>query len=273
VEDGEAEEGQAPPHRDGDRRGGPHRRGGTRRPRLQVAVVTGASSGIGAALVRLLQAGGILVVGLSRSPSHANEHEQCDVADREAVETVAARVLERHPSVDLLVCNAGVGARGDYLTVPPDRIEEVMRVNYLGSVWTTLAFLPGLGPGSHLVNVASVAGVVAVGPYSASKHAQLALSRSLAVELAPRGIHVHSVLPGFVETPGFPQRARLPRVLHPLIASPELVARRIVDAVDHDRREIVVPRWYRPAAWLQALAPGVLASARARTSRPSPRSP
>ena len=86
-------------------------------------------------------------------------------------------------------------------------------------------------------------------------------------------ISVLGVLPGFVETPGFPQRTRLPRVLHPLIASPELVARRILDAVDHDRREIVVPRWYRPAAWAQALVPGLLATARARTSRRPPHSP
>jgi NAD(P)-dependent dehydrogenase (short-subunit alcohol dehydrogenase family) len=244
--------------------------GGRERP---VAVVTGASSGIGAEIVRQLQARGTLVVGLSRSPSAADEHEECDVGDRQAVQSAAARVLARHPSLDLLVCNAGVGARGAYLTVPPERIEQVMRVNYLGSAWTTLAFLPGLGRGSHLVNIVSMAGVVAVGPYSASKHAQLALSRSLAVELAAGGIHVHSVLPGFVETPGFPQRTRWPRVLHPLIASPELVARRTLDAVDHDRREIVVPRWYRPAAWAQALVPGPFASARARTSRRPPHNP
>lgn len=238
-----------------------------------MGVVTGASSGIGAELVRGLQARGTIVVGLSRSPSSADEHEECDVSDRAAVEAVAARVLARHPSIDLLVCNAGVGARGPYLGVPPERIENVVRVNYLGAVWTTLAFLRGLGRGSHLVNVVSVAGAVAVGPYSASKHAQLALSRSLAVELAPRGISVHTILPGFVETPGFPQRARWPRALHPLIAGPDLVARRILDAIDHDRREVVVPRWYRPAAWAQWLAPGLLATARARTSRRPPHSP
>ena len=216
---------------------------------------------------------GTRVVGLSRSPSAAEEHEPCDVSDREAVEAVAERVLRRHPNVDLLVNNAGIGARGTYLTTPPERIEEVVRVNYLGSVWTTLAFLPGLGRGSHIVNVVSMAGVVAVGPYSASKHAQLALSRSLAVELAPRGIRVHAVLPGFVETPGFPQRSRWPRILHPLIAHPPLVAQRILDAVDHGRAEVIVPRWYRPAAWLQAIVPGPLATARARTSRRPPRSP
>ena len=223
--------------------------------------------------MRALQRRGTLVVGLSRSPSEADEHEECDVADREAVLAAAARVLERHPRIDLLVNNAGIPARGTFLTAEPERIEAVMRVNYLGSVWSTLAFLPGLAPGSHVVNVVSVAGAFAIGPYSASKHAQLAFSRSLAVELAPRGIKVHTVLPGFAETPGFPQRQRVPRLLYRLIAQPPLVVERLLDAVDRDKREIVVPRWYRPAAWAQALVPGLLASVRGRTSRRPPHSP
>jgi NAD(P)-dependent dehydrogenase (short-subunit alcohol dehydrogenase family) len=204
------------------------------------------------------------VVGLSRRPSEADEHEECDVADRASVEAAAARVLERHPRIDLLVNNAGVGARGNYLDVDPDVIERVIRVNYLGSVWSTLAFLPGLGKGSHLVNLVSVAGTVAVGPYSASKHAQLGFSRSIAVELAPRGISVHTVSPGFVETEGFPQRSRFGRLGSKLVIEPTLVVERLLDAVDKGKREIFVPRWYRPVAWAQALAPGSFAAASAR---------
>ena len=222
--------------------------------------------------MRALQARGTLVVGLSRRPSSADEHEECDVSNRAAVEAVAAQVLERHPRIDLLVNNAGVAARGSFLDAAPERIEQTIRVNYLGSVWSTLAFLPGLGEGSHVVNVVSVAGTVADGPYSASKHAQLAFSRSLALELAPRGIKVHTVNPGFVETEGFPQRERLGPLLGRLVVDPSAVVTRLLAAVDHDRREITVPRWYRPAAWVQALAPGALATARARTSRPRPRS-
>jgi NAD(P)-dependent dehydrogenase (short-subunit alcohol dehydrogenase family) len=221
--------------------------------------------------VRALQTRGTLVVGLSRRPSAADEHEECDVADREAVDAVASRVLERHPRIDLLVNNAGVGARGSFLDAGPERIEQVIRVNYLGSVWSTLAFLPGLGEGSHVVNLVSVAGTVAVGPYSASKHAQLAFSRSLSAELAPRGIKVHTVNPGYVETEGFEQRERFGPLLGRLVIDPPLVVERLLAAVDHDHREITVPRWYRPAAWAQALAPGAFASARARTSRRRPR--
>jgi len=222
--------------------------------------------------VRALQARGTRVVGLSRRPSAADEHEECDVADRASVEAAAARILERHPRIDLLVNNAGLGARGNFLDADAERIERVMRVNYLGSVWTTLAFLPGLAAGSHVVNLVSVAGTVATGPYSASKHAQLAFSRSLAVELAPRGIKVHTVNPGFVETEGFPQRERFGRLLGRLVVDPPFVVERLLGSLDGDKREIVVPRWYRPAGWVQALFPGLVASARARTSRPRPRS-
>jgi NAD(P)-dependent dehydrogenase (short-subunit alcohol dehydrogenase family) len=213
--------------------------------------------------VRALRARGTLVVGLSRRPSEADEHEECDVSDRGAVEAVAARVLERHPRIDLLVNNAGVGARGNYLTVEPEVIERVISVNYLGSVWPTLAFLPGLGRGSHVVNVVSVAGAVAGGPYSASKHAQLAFSRSITVELAPRGISVHTVNPGFVETEGFPQRNHL-GLLARVVVDPPFVVQRLLEAVDKDKPEIFVPRWYRPIAWGQALAPGLISRVRSR---------
>ena len=84
---------------------------------------------------------------------------------------------------------------------------------------------------------------------------------------------MHTVSPGFVETEGFPQGKRFPGALQRLVIEPALVVERILDAVDKGKREIVVPRWYRPAAWAQALAPGALASARARTTRRPPRTP
>ena len=220
--------------------------------------------------MRRLQARGLHVVGLSRRASQANEHEPCDVADRDSVNAAAARVLERHPQIDLLVNNAGVGARSNYLDANVERIEETIRVNYLGSVWVTLAFLPGLAPGSHIVNVVSVAGTIAGGPYSASKHAQLAFSRSLTAELAPRGIAVHTINPGFIETPGFPQRERLGPLVGRIVVDPPFVVDRLLDAVNHGRREIFVPRWYRPVAWAQALLPGAVARIYGRSSTNHP---
>ena len=165
------------------------------------------------------------------------------------------RVLERHPHIDLLVNNAGIAGREEFLGASPELIEKLIATNYLGSVWCLRAFLPGLGVGSHVVNVVSIAGLVAVGPYSASKHAQLAFSRSTAVELGRNGISVHTSTRGSSRRRASRSDNRLGR-FHRLVASPELVAERIVGAVEHDRREILVPRWYRPAALAQAVAAG-----------------
>ena len=233
---------------------------------MRVAVVTGASSGIGAELCRTLSARGWHVVGLSRRPApEAHEHEECDVSDRDQVAAVAARVLERHPRIDLLVNNAGRKGPREFAGADPVELEEHVRTNYLGSIWCLNAFLPGLGDGSHVVNMVSVAGTVAYGPYSATKHAQLAFSRSLAYELAPRGIRVHTINPGFVDTPGFPQKGRFPFPLdRELVVSLPLVAERTLRAIEHDQREITVPRWYAPASWTQAVVPGLVARVLAR---------
>ena len=235
---------------------------------MRVAVVTGASSGIGAAICRELRSRGWHVVGLSRRPApEADEHEECDVADRAMVEIVAANVIARHPRVDLLVNNAGIPGRGGFLDLEPERLVSLVDVNYLGGLWCLRSFLPALGDGSTLVNVVSVAGVFAGGPYSASKHAQLAFSRSIGSELSKRGISVLGVLPGYVETPGFPQRGRLGFLLRAIVIDPPRVAKRTIDAIEAGKREIVVPRYYRVAMWLQALAPALLMRLRLRGGR------
>src|SRR5262245_56868441 len=182
---------------------------------------------------------------------------------------MASALRERHPEIGLLVNNAGVAGRGNFLDLPPERIEELIRINYLGSVWCLRAFLPALESAApaHLVNVVSVAGTVAVGPYSASKHAQLAFSRSVARELKPRGIHVHTVNPGFVHTEGFPQDWLLRGRYGRIVVGPEHVAERIVHAIERNRGEIFVPRWYRAAAIAQALIPGTFRRLPARRAR------
>jgi uncharacterized protein len=248
----------------------------------QVAVVSGGSSGIGAAVARALRGRGWACVLLARGEERLRataeevgaEWEVCDVGDRAAVERAAGAIVGRHQRISLLVNNAGVPGRGGFLTLPPDRIEEVTRTNYLGAVWCLRAFLPALEAAapSDVVNVVSVAGTVATGsggPYTASKHAQLAFSRSVASELRPRGVRVHTILPGFVETEGFPQRVRFGRALGSLVVEPDLVAERLLDAVEQDRRAVFVPRWYRIAPLAQALAPRLVARVGARGVRPA----
>jgi NAD(P)-dependent dehydrogenase (short-subunit alcohol dehydrogenase family) len=244
---------------------------------MKVAVVTGASSGIGAATARELAGRGWTPVLVARRRERlepladelGGEFELCDVSDRADVARAAAAILARHPRVDLLVNNAGIPGRGDFFALDPERIELVLRTNYLGGVWLTRALEPGLQPGAHVVNVVSVAGTVAfapAGPYAASKHAQLAFSRSLTGLLAARGVRVHTVLPGFVETEGFPQRTVLSsRFFRRMVITPELVAARIADAVESGKRELFVPRWYRIFAVGQALFPGLVARLVARS--------
>src|SRR5207248_7401749 len=129
----------------------------------RVAVVTGASSGIGAELARALAAKGWHCVLLARREERlrplaeeiGGEYELCDVADRAAVEATAARILERHPQIKLLVNNAGVGARTNFLDGDPEVLETVMQTNYFGGIWCLRGFLPGLEAAapSDVVNV------------------------------------------------------------------------------------------------------------------------
>ena len=241
----------------------------------RVAVVTGASSGIGEATARELARRGWHCVLLARREDRlqqvaseiGGEWELCDVADRAAVDAVAARILERHPAVGLLMNNAGMPARGSFLEIEPELIEQVVDVNYLGGVWCLRAFLPGLqsaarSGGAHVVNLVSVAGTVAFAPagaYASSKHAQLAFSRSTAAVLRGTGIHVLTVMPGFVETEGFPQHSVLSsRLMRRFVIERDEVATKIVDAVESGKRELTVPWFpYRLISIAQALVPGL----------------
>jgi uncharacterized protein len=239
----------------------------------RLAVVTGASSGIGEATARALAAQGWRCVLVARRGDRlraladeiSGEFEVCDVGDRGAVDAMAARVLGRHPAVDLLVNNAGMPARETFAEADLGLVERVLAVNYFGTVWCTRALLPGLRAAAqgHVVNVVSVAGAIAFarsGPYVASKHAQLAFSRCLRPTLARQGIRVHTILPGFVATEGFSQANLLRRRRSRwLVTDASTIARGILRAIDRNRAEAVVPWFpYRPAIALHGVAPGLV---------------
>ena len=239
----------------------------------RAAVVTGASSGIGEATARALARRGWLCILVARREDRlralaeeiGGEVEVCDVGDRDAVETMAAQVLERHPTVHLLVNNAGMPARDTFLDVDLDLVERVLAVNYLGGAWCTRALLPALkaAHGAHVVNVVSIAGSIAFarsGPYVAAKHAQLAFSRCLRPTLSRHRIAVHTVLPGFVQTEGFSQKALLDRRrARWLVTTPDHVAESIVRAIERGRAEVTVPWFpYRLAVATHGVAPGLV---------------
>lgn len=240
---------------------------------MRVAVITGGSSGIGAALARRLAQRDFRCVLVARgrerlervSAEVGGEAETCDVADRGAVDRLVRRVSKRHSAIHLLVNNAGIPGRKGFVDIDLDHVEAVTRVNYLGSVWCLRAFLPLLAAGapSRVVNVVSVAGTVSggpSGPYTAAKHAQLAFSRSVTAELAPRNIRVLTVNPGLTHTEGFPQDRFLEhRIWRHVVVTPEHVADAIVDALAAGRVEVMVPAYYRMASALEGIAPATVA--------------
>ncbi len=238
----------------------------------RVAVVTGASSGFGAAVARKLAQQGWYCVLVARRRDRleevaretGGEIEVCDVTERDDVYAMAERIAARHDAIQLLVNNAGMPGRGGFLDIEPERIEQVVRTNYLGNVWVLLSLVPLLEAGapSHVVSVASVAGVIAGGaggPYTASKHAQVVFSRSMASELAPKGIRVHTLKPGFAETEGFPQDRFLGNpISRRIVLSEDQVADAILRIVRRNRREMFLPKIYAPPAMLYGLMPNTV---------------
>ncbi|MGZ4150768.1 MAG: SDR family NAD(P)-dependent oxidoreductase, partial [Actinomycetota bacterium] len=180
----------------------------------------------------------------------------CDVTHREEVERLPANVEEAFGPTDVLINNAGVPGGGDFADLSPEQIEKVVRVNLLGVLWGTYAFLPGMlarGHG-HIVNVASLAGRFAppgAAVYAATKFGVIGFSEALHFETEPRGVLVTAVSPGFVATEGFPQRGRSLTVLEMPTVTDAIV--RVV------RKEIApeasVPRWAAPFQAFRILTP------------------
>ena len=181
---------------------------------LRVAVITGASSGIGAATGRALAGAGFKVVAGARradrlralAEESAWEAFPLDVTDRESVATFAAEVARRHGRIDVLVNNAG-GALGlePVATGSEEDWSRMLETNVLGLLRVTRACLPMLrrAPLGHIVNLGSVAGFEVYpggAGYTASKHAVRAITKTLRLELLGEPIRVTEVAPGLVET-------------------------------------------------------------------------
>jgi NAD(P)-dependent dehydrogenase (short-subunit alcohol dehydrogenase family) len=169
----------------------------------KVAVVTGASRGIGAATVRLLAQAGARVAGCAR---HAEVNVlACDVAKPADVDRFVAEVLRRFGPPDILVNNAGIveRARLDQMSVPA--WDGVLDANLKGTFLVTRGFLPGMRTrrSGRIINVASISGrqgTAGLTAYCAAKHGVVGLTRALAEELREDRIAVNAVCPGSVDT-------------------------------------------------------------------------
>jgi NAD(P)-dependent dehydrogenase (short-subunit alcohol dehydrogenase family) len=186
----------------------------------QNVLITGAASGIGRETAFAFgELGARLILvdidreGLERTAllcdklgAEADVHV-ADVASESAMQALAARVHERVPALDVLVNNAGVGVAGSFVGTKPAVWDWAIGINVKGVVHGCHFFLPAMierGRGGHVVNVASVAGLVATKQmpvYCATKFAVVGLSEALRGELKPHRIHVSTICPGVVNTP------------------------------------------------------------------------
>ena len=216
----------------------------------RVALITGASSGIGAATARALASGGARVALGSRRGDDLGIDgalaQSCDVRNAGQVEALTAAAVDRFGRLDIVVANAGVGAYGDFLALDPGHLEEMIDTNVKGLLYTVRATLPHLleSDSADLVVVASVAGQR--GPegeavYAASKFAQVGFMRSLDHELYRQGVRCSTIAPGGVYTEFAMGRGRSPGDPDlEVMMRPEEIADAVVHCVTRPRTHRVL---------------------------------
>jgi hypothetical protein len=244
----------------------------------RVALVTGASSGIGFVTARALARRGTAVVAVARRGdrlealmqecrAHAPRsfHLAGDLGERAFAERAVDETVARLGRIDVLVNNAAVSKHKQIWHTRAEEAEAVMRVNFLACVWTSFAALPHMlrQGGGTIVNVSSFASIV-VPPreslYAASKAALDAFSAGLWSDLEGSGIHVGVVTPGAIDTEIWDKEDE-PVAFDGKRHPPEIVADAIFEVIERRRHEITVPRWSLQLAAARALRrwlPGVL---------------
>jgi len=260
----------------------------------KVAVVTGASSGIGEAIaVRLAQAGASVVL-TGRDPDRLEAAKQrcaaggkawafcADVTDEAQVRALAEAVHARHGGVDILVNNAGVVMSGLLVDVEPADWRRLHEINVMGVVHGCRAFLPRMierGQGGQVVNMASaagIAGMAGMSTYSATKFAVAGLTESLRAELRRHRIGVSLICPSYVDTPiagkvkivgamaNDRTRAAITRQFKQNSVTPEAVAGRTLQAILKNPALVTVGRDAALARWMKRISPALLERALAR---------
>lgn len=222
----------------------------------RVALVTGASRGIGAATARALAGAGAHVAVGSRSGDNPGIEgalaQSCDVRSLDSLQDMVAATVARFGQLDILVINAGVGAYGSYLDLPIDDLESMIDVNVKGALYAVRAALPELlkSDAADIVTIASEAGRRGLPyevAYSASKFAQVGMTRALDHELREQGVRCTSVCPGGVATDFAMGHGRTPEM--PQLAgmmAPEDVAEVVLFVVTRPRNHRLLEVNLRP---------------------------
>jgi 3-oxoacyl-[acyl-carrier protein] reductase len=228
----------------------------------KIAVITGASRGIGASVARMLDAQGVKLGLASRSGDNLGiadaVAQPCDVRNAEQVDAIVDATVERFGRLDILVANAGVGAYGSFLDLKPEHLEEMIDVNLKGTLYLVRAGLPHLierGEGD-VVTLASEAGrrgFPGEAVYCASKFGQVGFTRALDGEVREHGIRATNVCPGGVATDFALDdgRGRAPDVL-PGMMTPDDVAEVVMFVLTRPRNHRILETAFRPmteASW------------------------
>jgi short-subunit dehydrogenase len=247
----------------------------------KVVIVTGASSGIGLETALAFAREGARVVLAARTQTklqavvdaHPDLRERlhiipADVTKEEDVSRLVATTIAQHKRIDILINNAGIGMRAEVDETPVDDARTLMEVNFLGPLRCLQAVLPQMRQqkSGQIVNIGSVLSEVVStrnGVYCASKFALLALTDTLRMELHGTGIEAISVLPAYTDTPFFDNMYRYgnPARMSPFKGQhPSQVARAILYACAHHKRQVALTVSARIAIWLRRLSPSLLDS-------------
>jgi short-subunit dehydrogenase len=235
----------------------------------KVAIVTGASSGIGLSVARMLVARGARVVLVARTAATLEEAAralganasafQLDVGDLDALEALPGQVKERLGRLDIVVNNAGLNHRGSITAYEPRQLAEIVTTNLTAPIVLTRASLAHMTEGGSIVQVASIAGMVPVpgeAAYCASKAGLRAFSRAAAYDLEPRNIHIGCVCPGPVDTGFLGDLEEVPDiVLSQPMSTPDEVAEAVLRCIDQRIDEIALPRQSGRLATMAYLMP------------------
>jgi 3-oxoacyl-[acyl-carrier protein] reductase len=224
----------------------------------KVALVTGASRGIGAAVARSLATEGARLGLASRSGDDLGIEgavaRRADVRDADAVDRIVADTVDAFGGLDIVVANAGVGVYGPFLELPREQSDEMIDVNVRGTINTVRAALPHLlrSDAADLVTLASEAGRRGLpfeAVYCASKFAQVGFTRALDHELRPLGVRCTNVCPGGVATDFAMGRGRTPEMpeLDGMMSS-EDVAEAVLFVLTRPRNHRVLEVAFRPIA-------------------------
>ncbi|MBX3263941.1 MAG: SDR family oxidoreductase [Labilithrix sp.] len=222
----------------------------------KVAIVTGASSGIGLAVAKRWTERGGRCALVARTADKLEEATRAlggdraaafplDVVDLDALTALPERVVERFGRLDVVVNNAGLNHRGPIERFTPAELAQIVTTNLVAPIVLSRAALPRLGRGGSIVQVASLAGMVPVpgeAAYSASKAGLRAFARAAAYDVEERGIHVGCVCPGPVDTGFLGDLEEVPDIVlsQPMISADE-VARAVLQCIDERVDEIALP--------------------------------